>query len=109
VAAKAIVAGTSALRRAATAAAATIGSATCTACEPGANASSRGGKAVALCTGALVLKGGTLVVSGPSPFTASKVTSAVVGGTGAYAGARGTLLFEDSSGDFAKVTVTLLP
>jgi len=60
------------------------------------------------CTGTVTLRGGTMEVaglSGPMPTT----TIAVVGGTGAYDGARGTSVARDRAGggDVADMTIRL--
>jgi hypothetical protein len=62
------------------------------------------------CTGSAALAGGTLEVAGvsnPQPTTQIAIT----GGTGKYAGARGSGISKDraGSGDVADVTITLLP
>ena len=62
------------------------------------------------CNGTETLAGGTLELagtSGPHPATAV----AVIGGTGAYAGARGTSVSTDrkNNTDLADQTITLLP
>lgn len=59
------------------------------------------------CTGAFVLKAGTLFVA-TTDTGGTRTTGAIVGGTGAYVGARGT--FESvSTKSGADDTVTLLP
>jgi len=59
------------------------------------------------CQGTLFLKAGKIFVAGGTS-SGAKTTIGVVGGTGAYIGARGTLTTIDrKSGDF--LTVTLLP
>lgn len=50
----------------------------------------------------LHLRNGTLVVAGDAHPTHSPWTAAVVGGTGAYAGARGTLHVSDGPGGLAE-------
>ena len=60
-----------------------------------------------ICTGAFVLKAGTLFVA-TADASGRTTTGAVVGGTGSYVGARGT--FESiSTKSGANDTVTLLP
>lgn len=49
------------------------------------------GKAVSLCTVDLTLPDGHLTGSGKADFFANRLTFPITGGTGAYAGARGTL------------------
>ena len=62
------------------------------------------------CSGTETLRAGTLELAGtsaPHPTT----TVAIIGGTGAYAGARGTSVSNDRkhNADFADQTITLLP
>jgi hypothetical protein len=66
-----------------------------------------GRRAVALCSNALVLKDGTIVLQGTFPFTADRVTLAVTGGTGAYAGTTGTATFVSGKGEFATYEIRL--
>jgi hypothetical protein len=53
-------------------------------------------KGVLTCTVVLTLRDGALMVIADSSPGSPKTTGAVVGGTGAYAGARGVLVSEDS-------------
>ncbi len=65
-------------------------------------------KGEAECNGTLALKDGSIMLSGVLDFTAKSNTGAVTGGTGAYAGARGTVVIgNSSSGDTAPIEVTL--
>jgi hypothetical protein len=65
-------------------------------------------KATLTCTGVMTLRDGTLsVVVNTSPGT-STTTGAVVGGTGAYAGARGVLVSKSLSNDDSDDTITLI-
>jgi hypothetical protein len=62
------------------------------------------------CTGTATIPGGTIELAGvsnPQPTT----DIAVTGGTGNYAGARGSAISKDrpGSGDVADLTITLLP
>lgn len=68
-----------------------------------------GQKAVALCSHVFTLPGGTL--SGQSAFSLAKArqTLALTGGTGKYAGARGTVRWDGSGGgELSTYTVTFL-
>ena len=56
----------------------------------------------------LPLPDGTIEFSGLIPFAATKQTLAVTGGTGAYAGARGSDTNMKGKGDLAPVKVSLL-
>ena len=66
--------------------------------------------AVQQCSGTEALAAGTLEVAGISAH-APATTVAITGGTGAYAGARGTSVSKDRTGnaDIADQTITLLP
>jgi hypothetical protein len=66
-----------------------------------------GRRAVAFCEFALTLDDGTVVGAGPYPFTSSKVTVPITGGTGEYAGSRGTLTYEDRGTNLALWTIRL--
>ena len=63
----------------------------------------------AMCTVVLKLSKGTLNVEGLVPNHSNKTPFAVTGGTGAYNGARGTLVATDTNSSTAIVQVTLLP
>jgi hypothetical protein len=67
-----------------------------------------GAKPIALCTGAIALSDGTILFAGPFPFTTPTATLAVTGGTGAYAGARGTFVYRDGAGDRSSFEVHLI-
>jgi hypothetical protein len=62
-----------------------------------------------MCTVVLKLSKGTLNVEGLVPNHSNKTPFAVTGGTGAYNGARGTLVATDTNSSTAIVQVTLLP
>lgn len=64
---------------------------------------------VTLCTIQFELSQGSLSVQGMTPQHSHNTPLAVTGGTGAYAGARGTLLVEQGRQDSSTQTVTLLP
>jgi hypothetical protein len=55
------------------------------------------------CTGTFVLPKGTLIISGSGVSE-----GAIIGGTGQYAGARGTFTTKETKGPVSPVTVTLL-
>jgi hypothetical protein len=59
------------------------------------------------CNGVLVLRDGTLTVQTAFKVSASTVTGAVTGGTGAYANARGTFVSKDDRGN-SQDTITLV-
>ena len=59
------------------------------------------------CDGTYALRGGTLAISHGGPISARTLRLAVTGGTGAYAGARGTIVSQAGSGDEARDTVRL--
>jgi dirigent-like protein len=67
-----------------------------------------GGRA-ALCTVQVQLANGSLSVQGMVPQRANKTPLAIIGGTGAYNGARGTAVVTDTSSSSATVDVSLLP
>ncbi len=67
------------------------------------------GRNQAICTVILNLSKGTLNVEGLVPQHANKTPFAVTGGTGAYNGARGTLVATDVNSSTTNVQVTLLP
>ncbi len=67
------------------------------------------GRNQAMCTVILNLSKGTLNVEGLVPQHANKTPFAVTGGTGAYNGARGTLVATDVNSSTTNVQVTLLP
>ena len=58
------------------------------------------------CSGVLVLRDGTLTFQAAFKVSASTVTGAVTGGTGAYANARGTFVSKDDRGN-SQDTITL--
>jgi hypothetical protein len=58
------------------------------------------------CNGSLVLRDGTLTFQAAFKVSASTVTGAVTGGTGAYANARGTFVSKDDRGN-SQDTITL--
>ena len=58
------------------------------------------------CSGVLVLRDGTLSFQAAFKVSASTVTGAVTGGTGAYANARGTFVSKDDRGN-SQDTITL--
>jgi hypothetical protein len=58
------------------------------------------------CTGTFVLPGGSLAAS--AVITGSGTEGAMVGGTGKYAGARGTFRSKETKGPVSPVRVTLL-
>lgn len=60
------------------------------------------------CTAHAELAGGTLQMAGRLSHTSASSTWAVVGGTGAYAGARGTAAVRQLSATRTSVTFTLL-
>ena len=64
-------------------------------------------------SGQLFVQGGSLLAEGTGRVTQgpSRFTLPVIGGTGRYAGARGTLTLRDigASGDRSEVTIDLLP
>lgn len=68
-----------------------------------------GEKAVTVCTDVFALDDGQLMLVTSYPFVSESVTYAVVGGTGAYAGARGTAVYSQGEGENGTWTVTLLP
>jgi hypothetical protein len=61
------------------------------------------------CTAHAELAGGTLQMAGRLSHTSASSTWAVTGGTGAYAGARGSLEVRQLSATRTAVTFTLLP
>jgi hypothetical protein len=67
-----------------------------------------GRRPVAICSQSLVLHDGALELQGAYPIARSTVTFAIVGGTGIYAGARGTVTYASGSGRFARYDVALL-
>ncbi len=64
--------------------------------------------AIAQCSVTLFLKDGTIAVEGGTRFAKTLVIP-VVGGTGTYEGARGSLLVEELKGKRSNLTVHLLP
>ncbi len=56
-------------------------------------------RAIALCDAVLVVPGGTVTASGPYSLTASVVPLVITGGTGDFAGAVGTVTYDDSAKD----------
>jgi hypothetical protein len=66
-------------------------------------------RAVAVCTGAYRLQAGQLQVQVLTKLTGETTVGSVVGGTGAYANARGTFRSVTRSDDNSDVTVTLAP
>jgi len=75
----------------------------CTVTKPGTEARSE-----SICVGAFRLKDGTIALTATLKGEPKTVTAAVTGGTGAYIGARGTLLSTNVRGG-AEDTITLLP
>jgi len=64
---------------------------------------------VAECSASLFLSDGKISVSGGANLGGRKVLLPVVGGTGAYEGAQGTLLVEERKGNKSDLTVNLQP
>ncbi|MFN8192344.1 MAG: hypothetical protein U0R78_18360 [Nocardioidaceae bacterium] len=52
--------------------------------------------AIALCDAALAVPGGTITATGPYSLTSSVVPLVITGGTGDFAGAIGTVTYDDS-------------
>ena len=75
----------------------------CTVTKPGTEARSE-----SICVGAFQLKDGTIALTAPLKGDPRTVTVAITGGTGAYAGARGTLQTTNVRGG-AEDIITLLP
>jgi len=67
------------------------------------------GGASALCTVQVQLSRGTLSAQGLLGQRSHSAPVAIVGGTGAYDGARGTALVTDLPGNRSRIVVTLLP
>jgi hypothetical protein len=67
------------------------------------------GSAQALCTIQVVLSRGTLSAQGLLGQQSHDAKVAVIGGTGAYDGARGTAAVTDLPGNRSRILVTLLP
>jgi hypothetical protein len=68
-----------------------------------------GNKAVAVCDHVLAVPGGTLTGQSAFPLSKARQTMALTGGTGDYAGARGTITWDGSgSGELSSYTVTFL-
>ena len=65
--------------------------------------------AVAVCTGAYRLQAGQLQLQVLTKLSGNTTVGSVVGGTGAYANARGTFRSVNDEDDNADVTVTLAP
>jgi hypothetical protein len=61
----------------------------------------------AVCTIQVQLSKGTLSVQGIAPQRSNNTPFAVIGGTGAYDGARGTALVTDTSSTTTRITVAL--
>jgi hypothetical protein len=61
------------------------------------------------CTAVVRLRGGTLQAAGVLSHTSPKSVWAITGGTGAYAGARGTVRLRQVSQRRTAATVTLVP
>jgi hypothetical protein len=72
----------------------------CTVTQPGR-------RAVADCTGTLVLRRGDISFAGVSAFAKQINVAAVTGGTGDYAGATGVVTTSDGSGSRTAITVEL--
>jgi hypothetical protein len=66
-----------------------------------------GAKGLSVCSGALVLTGGTLTFAGASRVDTNSDTYAITGGTGDYANAAGTLGTQQGKGDTEILTVQL--
>lgn len=64
-------------------------------------------KSADVCTGVAEISGGTVTFQLLLKPSASRVEAAITGGTGAYAGARGTVVSETSDGD-VRDTVTFI-
>ena len=68
-----------------------------------------GKKAIALCDHVFALAGGTLTAQSVAPLSKARETMALTGGTGEYAGARGTVSWDGTgSGELSSYTVTFL-
>ena len=67
------------------------------------------GGGAALCTVQVQLAKGTLSVQGMVPQRSNHTPLAIIGGTGAYNGARGTAVVTDTSSSSATVDVSLPP
>jgi len=67
------------------------------------------GRNAALCTIQVQLSKGTLSAQGLLPQRSNNTPVAIIGGTGAYDGARGTAVVTDTSRTSAKIDVSLLP
>jgi hypothetical protein len=61
------------------------------------------------CSAVVGLHGGTLQAAGALSHTSATSTWAITGGTGAYAGARGTVRLTQRSATRTAATITLLP
>jgi hypothetical protein len=61
------------------------------------------------CTALVRLRGGTLQAAGVLSHTSPRSVWAITGGTGAYAGARGTIQLRQLSAKRTAATITLLP
>jgi hypothetical protein len=61
------------------------------------------------CTAVVSLRGGTLQAAGVLSHTSPKSVWAITGGTGSYAGARGTVRLRQVSEQRVAATITLLP
>ncbi len=75
----------------------------CTVTTPGTEA-----KSESICVGAFRLNDGTIALTAPLKGEPKTVTVAITGGTGAYNGARGTLVSKNVKGG-SEDTITLLP
>jgi hypothetical protein len=72
----------------------------CTVTQPGR-------RAVADCSGTLVLAHGDITFAGVNAFAQRSNVAAITGGTGDYAGATGTVTTRDGAGDRTAITVEL--
>ena len=61
------------------------------------------------CSSVVTLRGGTLQAAGVLSHTSTRSEWAVTGGTGRYAGARGTVALRQASPTRTRATITLLP
>lgn len=61
------------------------------------------------CSSVVTLRGGTLQAAGVLSHTTPRSEWAVTGGTGRYAGARGTVALRQASPTRTRATITLLP
>jgi hypothetical protein len=68
-----------------------------------------GRKAIAVCDHVFTLPDGTLTAQSIAPLSKPRETMALTGGTGRYAGSRGTISWDGtSSGELSSYTVTFL-